>query len=110
MKLPMIHGNRDILKQIFINLISNAVQALPEEEPRLDISTHSLGGNGVEVRIADNGSGIPKDIMDKIFKPFFSTKGKEGSGLGLWIVKREMEQDGLSYKGYKAVMKERNSH
>ncbi|SHI39721.1 His Kinase A (phospho-acceptor) domain-containing protein [Dethiosulfatibacter aminovorans DSM 17477] len=97
-ELSRIHGNRDILKQIFINLISNAVQALPKEEPRLDISTRSLGENAVEVRIADNGSGIPKDIMDKIFKPFFSTKGKEGYGLGLWIVKREMDKMGGTIK------------
>ena len=91
-KLSKITANRDILKQIFINLISNAIQALPKEEPKLHISTHSMGEHAVEVKIIDNGSGIPESIMEKIYKPFFSTKGKEGHGLGLWIVKREMDK------------------
>jgi len=88
--LPKISANRDVLKQIFINLISNAIHALPKENPRLEISTRSREEDQVEVKITDNGSGIPHEIMDNIFKPFFSTKGKEGHGLGLWIVEREI--------------------
>jgi signal transduction histidine kinase/HAMP domain-containing protein len=92
--LPKISANRDVLKQIFINLISNAIHALPEENPRLEISSRLTDKDQVEVKITDNGRGIPHEIMDNIFKPFFSTKGKEGYGLGLWIVEREMTKMG----------------
>ncbi len=51
--------------------------------PALTVSTKNLNGN-IEIRIGDNGNGIPKDIVDKIFQPFFTTKPTgEGTGLGL---------------------------
>jgi signal transduction histidine kinase/HAMP domain-containing protein len=87
-----INSNRDILKQIFINIISNAIHALPEEKPELVISTYTNEDRFALVSIKDNGSGISKEIVDKVFEPFFSTKEKEGHGLGLWIVKREMDK------------------
>ena len=87
--LPLILGDKDSLKQVFINLVINSMDAL---EPKLDknpfihISTFSKDGF-VQAEVKDNGIGIPEDIQSEIFDPFFSTKSSEkGSGLGLAII------------------------
>ncbi|SDN57103.1 Signal transduction histidine kinase [Desulfonauticus submarinus] len=87
--IPKIKGNYDNLKQVFINLFLNAIQAMPEGG-YLKISTKETELNGkryVEVAVEDSGVGMPPDVLDRIFDPFFSTKpvGK-GTGLGLSIV------------------------
>lgn len=72
------------LNQVFINLISNAIDSF-KNFGTLVISTHDLGAT-VQVSFKDNGCGIPDDIKDKVFDPFFSTKEVgEGTGLGLSI-------------------------
>ncbi len=74
------------LNQVFVNLISNASQAI-ESQGHIWISTKRLSVDKFEIRIRDNGSGIPQDIVDRIFDPFFTTKKVgEGTGLGLSIV------------------------
>jgi signal transduction histidine kinase len=74
------------VRQILINLLTNAVQATAEQG-RITIQTRS-GSKGVILSICDNGIGIPKQDLDKIFEPFFSTKTpKEGTGLGLYVTK-----------------------
>lgn len=79
------------LNQVFINLISNAVDAF-DNYGTLIISTHDLGDR-VQLSFKDNGRGIPDEIMDKIFDPFFSTKEVgEGTGLGLSISHSIIEQ------------------
>ncbi len=71
------------LEQVFINLFTNAVEAMHGEG---DIRTSVRKSNGsVTVKVSDSGSGIPKDSLDKIFEPFFTTKDK-GNGLGLAVV------------------------
>jgi two-component system, NtrC family, sensor kinase len=80
------------LTRAFINLISNGFYAAskrkaedgdPRFEPELSAATKNLG-NHVEIRIRDNGTGIPPEIREKIFNPFFTTKpAGEGTGLGL---------------------------
>ncbi|MFZ0452862.1 MAG: ATP-binding protein, partial [Ignavibacteriaceae bacterium] len=80
------------ISRVFLNIINNACYAANEKkkkknggdfEPKLKVSTKNLNGK-VEIRIGDNGNGIPKDIVDKIFQPFFTTKPTgEGTGLGL---------------------------
>ncbi len=77
------------LKQIFINLLTNAIQQMPEKKGMINIMTYntlSLKG-GVTVEVTDNGGGIAPEIIDNIFNPFFTTKGS-GTGLGLAIIRK----------------------
>jgi signal transduction histidine kinase/ligand-binding sensor domain-containing protein len=81
------------LSRVFLNILNNACYALDEKKkksgegfsPTLSVTSKRLG-NCVEIRIRDNGNGIPKDIREKIFNPFFTTKPSgQGTGLGLSI-------------------------
>jgi signal transduction histidine kinase len=73
------------LRQVFTNLIGNAIDALPQGG-RIAVSVCcGPNGNGSCVSIADNGQGIPRELRNKIFEPFVSTKRTKGTGLGLWI-------------------------
>lgn len=93
--LPLVEGDPRALEHVFINLISNALQAMENEETAgsgtLAIKIHALRNAAerpqVEVSISDTGPGIPDEIRDRIFEPFFTTK-KGGTGIGLAIVKR----------------------
>lgn len=83
-KIPTIKGNRSELMQVFVNLINNAVDAMPEGG-KLRVSTVK-NGRFVETKVSDNGQGIPEDKMNRIFEPFFTTKEVgEGTGLGLYV-------------------------
>lgn len=78
------------LKQVVLNLIKNAEDILLEnniQNPYIKITTHEN-----YLLISDNGGGIPKDILDKIFDPYFSTKGLNGTGLGLYMSKIIIEE------------------
>jgi signal transduction histidine kinase len=89
----LIKGDAELLKQVFMNIILNAVHAMPEGgtiEIRMETEGHSL-----KVSIVDEGSGIDKADMEKIFDPFFSTKDR-GTGLGLAIAQKIM----LSHDGF----------
>ncbi|SMH45333.1 ATP-binding protein [Azospirillum agricola] len=84
-----IDGYPGALSQILTNLIMNAlVHALDPDRPgRIDITARKLDGEVVELSVADDGHGIPADVLPKIFDPFFTTRrGSGGSGLGLHIV------------------------
>jgi nitrogen-specific signal transduction histidine kinase/HAMP domain-containing protein len=83
--LPPAVMNRDELGQVTLNLIKNAVQAIPGEG-RILVCTH-LNGGRICLSVADSGGGIPKDVIPRIFDPFFTTKDNgEGTGLGLSVV------------------------
>ncbi|AEB09617.1 sensor histidine kinase [Desulfobacca acetoxidans] len=85
-RLPRVNGDAAQLQQVFLNLITNAVKAMPEGG-RLTIATRSLK-NGAEVQILfiDTGVGIKKEHLPKIYDPFFTTrKVGEGTGLGLSV-------------------------
>ncbi|RZB34900.1 MAG: hypothetical protein SRB1_00668 [Desulfobacteraceae bacterium Eth-SRB1] len=90
---PIIAGNAEMLKQIFLNLMLNAMQAMPEEgnlyiETRVSCAGNEEDiprGSNVGIRFMDTGCGIPDENIQKIFDPFFTTKGM-GAGLGLAIV------------------------
>jgi PAS domain S-box-containing protein len=89
--LPKIRGDANQLEQVFLNLISNARDAMErtERKKELTIAASLLrhnGWNDVEVIVRDTGNGIPPENIDKIFEPFFSTKEVgQGTGLGLSI-------------------------
>ncbi len=84
--LPTIEADPDQLQQVFINLINNSLDAMPEGGV-LTISTLQRG-QGVEINLSDNGEGIKRDDIELIFDPLFTTKRGLGTGLGLTIVKQ----------------------
>jgi len=90
---PFVTGSPSQINQVFLNLIANAAQATgPEGMIRL--STYLEGASAVVV-IADNGSGIPPEVLPKIFDPFFTTKKiGEGTGLGLSIAYKIINEHG----------------
>jgi signal transduction histidine kinase len=93
-----IHGFSVELKQVFLNIITNAVQAMPDGgELQLDLIESrdwKTGQGGLRVSICDTGNGIDSHNSKKIFEPFFSTKEAKGTGLGLWISKGIIQKYG----------------
>jgi two-component system, NtrC family, sensor kinase len=96
-KLPKVECYASELNQVFMNILANAIDALTEKRiqtnineldtlPRIEISTNILDENFIVISITDNGSGMPEQIINRIFDPFYTTKpvGK-GTGLGLYI-------------------------
>ncbi len=89
-RLPNICADVNRLKQIFINLIMNALQAMTDGG-RLLLRTSPGSGNEVKIEISDTGAGIPGELIDKIFEPFFTTKAPGmGTGLGLFVTKNNV--------------------
>jgi len=82
------------LKQVFLNLILNAIDAISEQGV-ITVQTRKFPNETVEISICDNGKGLDTKILDKIFNPFFTTKSN-GTGLGLAVSKRLVEQHGGS--------------
>jgi PAS domain S-box-containing protein len=77
------YGSASELREVFVNLIVNAVDAMPRGG-RLMVSCRRKNGR-LELHFSDNGMGMPEDVRQKIFEPFFSTKGAHGTGLGLSV-------------------------
>ncbi|VAW99491.1 diguanylate cyclase/phosphodiesterase (GGDEF & EAL domains) with PAS/PAC sensor(s) [hydrothermal vent metagenome] len=95
-KLPMVYGDATKLRQVFSNLILNALQATEniERKPEIRIKTSMELLNSkmkVKVEFSDNGLGLDSEQADILFEPFYTTKAK-GTGLGLAIVKRILDQ------------------
>ena len=94
--LPSIHGDPHQLRQLFTNLLTNAFEALGgrglvrilasqiAEDPSV---IEPQAGPSIQIEVTDDGPGVPADVMDRIFSPFFTTK-PQGSGLGLAIVRK----------------------
>ncbi|OGV33197.1 MAG: hypothetical protein A2020_11210 [Lentisphaerae bacterium GWF2_45_14] len=89
--IPQIPGDEAQLKQAFYNILKNSLQAMPEGG-KIVISC-IYDENHVEISFGDNGSGIKKEDMKKIFEPYYTTKSK-GSGLGLMIIERIIREHG----------------
>lgn len=82
--LPLIQADSDQIRQVIMNILTNSIESITENG-EITVKTESKQ-NYIEISIADNGCGIPKENMGKIFDPFFTTKGPgEGTGLGLSI-------------------------
>lgn len=79
-------GDENQLSQLLLNLLKNSIQALERTE-KGKISIHALQTEHISIDIADNGPGIPPELQEKIFIPFFTTKS-EGSGIGLSLCKQ----------------------
>ena len=91
--VPAVRINRDMLKDIYINIIRNAFQAMPQGG-RLQVSVRPEQ-EGVAIKICDTGTGIDPEQIPHIFEPFFSTKAPgEGTGLGLAIAQRQLREIG----------------
>ena len=104
--LPPVHGDRDLLLQVFLNLVKNAAEAVGDVGGELALTTayrHGLrlavpGGKGrrhlpLMVSVADNGAGIPEDLKEHLFDPFVTTK-RNGTGLGLALVAKVIGDHG----------------
>ncbi len=84
--LPLINVDADKMKQVFLNLLMNALQAIGEEGEILVSTSFNEAAGQEQVIIRDNGKGIEPELLEKIFDPFFSTKAAgEGTGLGLSV-------------------------
>ncbi len=93
-EIPPVECSPSQINQVFLNLISNAAQALPDKDGTITLSTR-VDGDQVRVDVADNGHGIAKDVLPKIFDPFFTTKDiGQGTGLGLSIAYQIVTEHG----------------
>ncbi|MBU1904852.1 MAG: PAS domain S-box protein, partial [Proteobacteria bacterium] len=90
-RIPKIVGDKEKLGQLFLNLIQNAIQAVPKKGKIVLESRVLAQGEVLEVSIVDDGSGIPEDYRSRVFDPFFTTKDG-GTGLGLSICHTIVEQ------------------
>ncbi|MCA1959224.1 MAG: two-component sensor histidine kinase, partial [Desulfomonile sp.] len=83
--LPQIETEPEKLRQVMINLIFNAADAVGEAGGTILLRTRALD-KGIEIQVQDSGRGIPKEYLDKVFDPFFTTKEPgDGTGLGLSV-------------------------
>ena len=78
-------------KRALLNIVGNAIEATPEGG-RVDVSALRKSADEFDIVVADTGTGIPEDKIDTIFEPFFSTKGSKGTGLGLPVTKKIIEE------------------
>jgi signal transduction histidine kinase len=96
--LPNVHGDRQKLTQVLVNLIRNALQATPQWK-HVNIGAVSTGDQ-IVYSVEDEGPGVPVDLKENLFKPFVSTKGENGLGMGLYMAKLIVD----SHQGEIAVL------
>ena len=82
--VPSVRANETELKQVLVNLVFNAVDAIQQDSGILSISTSHLGSK-VVVEVADTGAGMSDEVMSHCFEPYFTTKESHGTGFGLSI-------------------------
>lgn len=100
--LPLVHLDRQQIKQVLLNLLLNAMEAMGEKGGRLTVRTHRLNKPPatpwVQIEVVDTGPGIPPEDLEHIFDPFYTTKHesneREGTGLGLTIVHQIIQEHG----------------
>ncbi|WP_082207193.1 sensor histidine kinase [Corallococcus macrosporus] len=86
--------DRELLRKVLINLVQNAVEAMPEGRlGRVEVSAEGGGGGAFVIRVSDNGMGIPEAMQERIFEPLFTMK-PAGTGLGLSVVASTVRQHG----------------
>jgi signal transduction histidine kinase len=85
------------LRQLFSNLVLNAVEALPEGgklSVRVRRAHDGRQTEGIQITVADDGPGIARENLSRIFEPFFTTKEQKGTGLGLWVSQGIVQKHG----------------
>jgi len=98
--VPSFLGDRIQIEQIIVNLVRNAAQALrakPAGERAIHIATRREGNEMVRISVTDTGPGIPSSVLEQIAKPFLTTKGDEGLGLGISICHRIVDAHGGTF-------------
>ena len=87
--VPLIRANEARLGQVFVNLLANAAQAIPEGSPRahdIRVAVRAEGASKILIRVSDTGVGMPPEVLERAFEPFFTTKSADaGTGLGLSV-------------------------
>lgn len=97
---PPVFAHSGEFKQVLSNLILNALDAMPVENPQLVLRVSPAkdwgysDALGVRISVMDNGAGIPSANLPKIFDPFFTTKRATGTGLGLWLSREIVRKHG----------------
>jgi signal transduction histidine kinase len=96
--VPAVQGSPQELGQVLINLLVNAMQAVPDRAASDNLVGVRLAPASelgwVELQVYDNGEGIPQEVLERVFDPFFTTKTQGGTGLGLAISRRIVEESG----------------
>ena len=87
--LPKVLGDRQKLTQVLVNLVRNALQAT--ERSRRVLIQAQRDADDVVLAVEDEGPGVPRDMQERIFEPFVSTKGDTGMGMGLYMAKLIVE-------------------
>jgi signal transduction histidine kinase len=83
-EVPRVLSDKSQLQQVLLNILNNALAAVPDGGA-ITITVGQENADQVSIQVSDNGKGIPKEDLNNIFEPFFSTKGERGTGLGLSI-------------------------
>jgi C4-dicarboxylate-specific signal transduction histidine kinase len=112
--VPEIHADRQQLQQLFLNLFTNAVDAMPDGGTLTIVVAVNAEERKITIEIADTGTGIPAELLKKVVEPFFTTKPEgKGTGLGLSICQRivkdhlgtiEIMSDGIASKGTRVCL------
>ncbi len=88
-----IEGDADAVKQVFFNVLYNALQAIHHGQGMIRIGAEE-NGDGFRVRVSDNGDGMDRTTQDRVFEPFFTSKKSGGTGIGLALSQKIMKQHG----------------
>jgi signal transduction histidine kinase len=95
-KLPPVSADAEAINRVVLNLVNNALDAVHgRSDPTVQVQTSFDSDTGsVAITVSDNGVGIPADKLGDVFKPFFSTKGPRGTGLGLAVSRKTVREHG----------------
>lgn len=92
--VPRVRVDVSAFKQVVLNLVINAMHAIGTRGGQVSIRVRRFGDGHAEVLVEDDGPGVPPDLSDCIFEPFFTTKNQAGTGLGLAVSRRIVEEHG----------------
>jgi len=95
--IPEVVLDRNALRLVLVNLVTNAIDAVPDTCGNITLNLERAeNGDGALVTVTDNGPGVPQNMLTQVFEPFFTTKGNRGNGLGLAVVKKIVGEHGWS--------------